>query len=67
MITKYKDSVKNAYRDLYEAIDKASEGAIQINVTGANSPDYDAEKLAEMIMEKIKRKANIKRSLNYGR
>lgn len=44
-----------------------SEGAIQINVTGANSPDYDAEKLAEMIMEKIKRKANIKRSLNYGR
>lgn len=31
MITKYKDSVKNAYRDLYEAIDKASEGAIQID------------------------------------
>lgn len=34
MITKYKDSVKNAYRDLYEAIGKASEDAgspIQIN------------------------------------
>lgn len=44
-----------------------SEGAIQITVTGANSPDYDAEKLAEMIMEKIKRKNNVKRSLNYVR
>lgn len=31
MITKYKDSVKNAYRDLYEAIDKASNGAVQID------------------------------------
>ena len=44
-----------------------SEGAIQITVTGANSPDYDAEKLAEMIMEKIKRKNNVQRSLNYLR
>ena len=44
-----------------------SEGSIQITVTGANSPSYDAEKLAEMIMEKIKRKNNIRRSLNYSK
>ena len=31
MITKYKDSVKNTYRDLYEAINKASKGEIQID------------------------------------